>query len=48
MEAKDELTEGQYGADLERVAADTIHERVAEASLVANCVDKIALFRESA
>ena len=40
--------EGEYGVNLERVAAGTMHEGVAVASLVANCVDKIALFREPA
>ena len=40
--------QGQYGVDLERVAAGTMHEKVALASLVANCVDKIARFREPA
>ena len=39
---------GQYGVDLECVAAGTMHEKMALASLVANCVDKIALFREPA
>ena len=40
--------EGEYGVNLERVAAGTMHEGAAVASLVANCVEKIALFKEPA
>ena len=40
--------EGQYGVNLERVAAGTMHEGVAVSALVANCTEKIALFREPA
>ena len=40
--------QGEYGVNLERVAAGSMHEGVAVASLVANCVDKIAVFREFA
>ena len=40
--------EGEYGVNLERVAAGTMHESVAVASLVANCTEMIALFREPA
>lgn len=38
--------EGEYGVNHERVAAGTMHEGVAAAALVANCTEKIALFRE--
>ena len=40
--------EGEYGVNLARVAAGTMHEGVAAAALVANCTEKIALFREPA
>ena len=40
--------EGEYGVNLARVAEGTMHEGVAVSALVANCTEKIALFREPA